>query len=252
LGFKERMLPNLGLSSVSLGPLTLYWWGGFIALGIAATLCLARHLSARDKLSFDHIVDLSVWTVAAALVGSRLMHVFFYEPAFFFANPSEILKVWHGGMSSTGGIILGTSAAIAYIVRNKLDIRAYGDVIARAIPASWVVGRLGCFLTHTHPGTLSNLPFAVRYPDGARLELSIIEAAIWAVIGLILWFMKRPRVPGMYIVLLALLYAPARFALDFLRVDNARYAGLTPAQFVMIGLFAVGIFGYFRFKTYDA
>ena len=50
----------------------------------------------------------------------------------------------------------------------------------------------------------------------------------------------------------ALLYAPLRFALDFLRVDNARYAGLTPAQYVMVGLLAVGLFGYFRFKKYDA
>lgn len=246
------MLPNIGLYSFSVGPITLYWWGGFVALGIAVTLLLARHLAQREKLSFDHIIDLSVWTVAAALVGSRLMHVFFYEPAFFFANPAEILKVWHGGMSSTGGIILGTSAAIAYIVRNKLDIRAYGDIIARAIPASWVIGRLGCFFTHTHPGTLSNLSIAVKYPEGGRLELSIIEACLWAVIGGILWFMPRPRRAGMYVAVLALAYAPARFAIDFLRVDNARYAGLTPAQYVMIGLFAVGIFGYFRFKTYDA
>jgi phosphatidylglycerol:prolipoprotein diacylglycerol transferase len=56
----------------------------------------------------------------------------------------------------------------------------------------------------------------------------------------------------MCLAYVALLYAPLRFGLDFLRADDVRYAGLTPAQYVMIGLFAAGIFGYFRFKKYDA
>jgi phosphatidylglycerol:prolipoprotein diacylglycerol transferase len=246
------MLPNFGLTSVDIGPIHLYWWGFFIALGIGVTMVIAEREAKKNKLSFDHLVDAAVWTVVAALVGSRLMHVLFYEPAYYFANPLEILQIWHGGMSSTGGIVLGTAAAIFYVFKKKLDIRAYGDVIARSLPAAWIVGRLGCFFTHTHPGTLSNMPWAVKYPDGGRLELSILEAAVWTVIGAVLWLIPRPKKAGMYLVYVALLYAPLRFALDFLRVDNARYAGLTPAQYVMVGLLAVGLFGYFRFKKYDA
>lgn len=246
------MLPYYGLTEIVVGPLHLYWWGFFVAVGIGFALWIANHEAKKNNLAIDQVVDLAVWTVVAALVGSRLMHVLFYEPSYYFAHPLEIVQIWHGGMSSTGGIVLGTAAAIIYVLKKKLDIRMYGDVVARSIPAAWIVGRLGCFFTHTHPGTLSNMPWAVKYPDGGRLELSILEAVIWAVIGAVLWLIPRPKKAGMYLVYVALLYAPMRFMLDFLRADDTRYAGLTPAQFVMVGLLLVGLFGYFRFKKYDA
>jgi phosphatidylglycerol:prolipoprotein diacylglycerol transferase len=246
------MLPLFGLTSVHIGALQLYWWGFFVALGIGVTLFVAERETKKQKLEFDHIMNLAMWTVVAALVGARLMHVFVYEPAYYLAHPLEIVRVWNGGMSSTGGIVLGAAVAIFYVLKKKLDIRAYGDVVARSLPAAWIIGRLGCFFTHTHPGTLSNMPFAVKYPEGGRLELSLLEAFAWAVIGTVLWLIPRPKKSGMCLAYVALLYAPLRFGLDFLRADDVRYAGLTPAQYVMIGLFAAGIFGYFRFKKYDA
>lgn len=246
------MLPYFGLTSVTVGPLHIFWWGFFVAAGIGFALYIAGRESKKQNASFDHIVDLAVWTVVAALVGSRLMHVFFYEPHYYADHLLEVFQIWRGGMSSTGGIVFGTVAAILYVVKNKLDVRVYGDIIARALPAAWIIGRLGCFFTHTHPGTLSNMPWAVKYPDGGRLELSILEAFVWLVIGAIVWLVRKPKQSGMYLVYVALLYAPMRFALDFLRAEDTRYSGLTPAQFVMIGLFLVGLFGYFRFKKYDA
>jgi phosphatidylglycerol:prolipoprotein diacylglycerol transferase len=46
--------------------------------------------------------------------------------------------------------------------------------------------------------------------------------------------------------LLAVGYSGCRFFLDFLRASDLsyvdrRYAGLTPAQFIVVGLFAVGV-----------
>ena len=48
-------------------------------------------------------------------------------------------------------------------------------------------------------------------------------------------YAKKPRPPGHVIGLAALMYAPVRFGLDFLRATDValpdqRYAGLTPAQ----------------------
>jgi phosphatidylglycerol---prolipoprotein diacylglyceryl transferase len=57
---------------------------------------------------------------------------------------------------------------------------------------------------------------------------------------------RRRRPPGAVIAWLALLYAPARFLGDFLRNTDlpgadARYAGLTFAQYCCIALLGVGI-----------
>ncbi|MGR9117247.1 MAG: hypothetical protein ACU85E_15935, partial [Gammaproteobacteria bacterium] len=42
------------------------------------------------------------------------------------------------------------------------------------------------------------------------------------------------------------IYAPARFFMDFLRVNDIRYAGLTPAQYVTVFMLLGGLALFFR------
>jgi prolipoprotein diacylglyceryltransferase len=56
------------------------------------------------------------------------------------------------------------------------------------------------------------------------LYLALVIAPLFAV------WARRRRVTGFYIVAFAALYFPVRFGLDVLRVADARYLGLTPAQ----------------------
>jgi prolipoprotein diacylglyceryltransferase len=56
------------------------------------------------------------------------------------------------------------------------------------------------------------------------LYLALVIAPLFAV------WARRRRVTGFYIVAFAALYFPVRFGLDVLRVADARYVGLTPAQ----------------------
>jgi len=43
--------------------------------------------------------------IVGIIVGARLGHCLFYEPAYYLANPIEILKIWEGGLASHGGVI---------------------------------------------------------------------------------------------------------------------------------------------------
>lgn len=254
------MLPYFNFSTLALGPLTIYVWGLFVALGIALFLWLVKFEARARQVSYERLLDLSVWVLVAAFVGARVFHVLFYEPTWFWAHPIEIIKIWHGGMSSTGGMVFGVSVALIYIWRHKLSAILYGDVICRMLPAAWILGRMGCYLTHMHPGRLSSAWFAVAVPAGARLDLGLIEAVAWLVIGVIFWALPRQRRAGFYISALLLIYPVVRFGLDFLRatdtaMPDARYFGLTPAQYVMIGLFALGLFLTYQWrnlKKYDA
>lgn len=251
------MFPYFEQITFALGPLTLHVWGLFIALGIIAAMLVARRDAARYKISFDIFLDLAMWTLIAAFVGSRLSHVFFYEPHYFLSHPVEIFKIWQGGMSSLGGIIVGTVTAVLFVAHYKLDIRAYGDVVARCMPIAWAIGRFGCYVTHMHPGASTTMPWGVRYSDGTRLDLGLLESVVWILIALVVWLIPRSKRPGFYLALVPLLYAPARFILDFFRthhdmsgmfIADARYAGLTPAQYGMIGLFLLGWYLAYKFK----
>ena len=105
------------------------------------------------------------------------------------------------------------------------------------MPTGWAIARIGCFLVHDHPGRLTRFPLAVQFPGGARHDLGLYEAVVLLAIAGLLWRLwARRRLEGRLLGLLAVLYGAARFLLDFLRASDvayadARYAGLTPAQY---------------------
>jgi phosphatidylglycerol:prolipoprotein diacylglycerol transferase len=124
-------------------------------------------------------------------------------------------------------------------------------------------------VVHDHPGALASpgALFAVAYPshpapaalgihflygDAPRYDLGTLELffAALLVLAFSLTWWRRVR-PGAYLVAGALAYAPARFAMDFLRLQDAeggdaRYAGLTPAQWGCILLVAFGMISLAR------
>jgi prolipoprotein diacylglyceryltransferase len=52
------------------------------------------------------------------------------------------------------------------------------------------------------------------------------------VVPVILLLGRRARAPGFFLGTFVPLYMPVRFGLDFLRIADARYGGLTPAQWL--------------------
>ncbi|MGB8329610.1 MAG: prolipoprotein diacylglyceryl transferase family protein, partial [Polyangiales bacterium] len=85
-------------------------------------------------------------------------------------------------------------------------------------------------------------------PYQPRHDLGLYEMLYAAlIIVLFLWLEHRSRRPvGFYCALLPLVYAPVRFLLDFLRATpleggDARYAGLTPAQWSSVLMVGIGL-----------
>jgi phosphatidylglycerol:prolipoprotein diacylglycerol transferase len=88
---------------------------------------------------------------------------------------------------------------------------------------------------------------ALHYGSQPRYDLGLIEMifAIFMAIGFALTW-RFGGAKGWYVVAASLLYAPVRFALDFLRetdpaMGDIRYWELTPAQWACFLLFAFGI-----------
>ena len=51
----------------------------------------------------EELLDkLTIYMAIGTIVGARLGHVLFYDPAFYFKHPLEILMTWHGGLASHG------------------------------------------------------------------------------------------------------------------------------------------------------
>ncbi len=219
-----------------------------VSLGILTALFVITRRAKRLKLDVKIISDAALWILVGALIGARLVTVLFYDPSIYFENPLEIFAIWHGGLSSVGGFIGAVVVGLWYFRRKQVDVWKYADATIFGLPIGLGIGRIGCFLIHDHPGTASDFVLAVQYPDGeARLDhglLLSINGFLMALVFAILARKKRPV--GMYLVVFGIWYGAVRFYLDFYRIIDATYLGLTPAQYVSVVMFVAGMWGAWR------
>lgn len=240
------MIPYFDIMTFRIGPATIYVWGLMVALGfLIGALCAKRYLEMR-KLDGGQIYNLVTWIIIAAMIGARLGHVIFYEPKFYFANPLEIFYVWRGGLASTGGFIGAAIAIFIFLKKQPVSSRPFFlDALAFGFPWGYAIGRVGCFLTHMHPGRFSNLFFAVRYPDAPRFDGGLIEAVNGVALGVFFLILsRRPSAPGFYFYVGSLWYATVRFFTDFLRAtdlpaSDVRLLAFTPAQWACLAVIVV-------------
>lgn len=240
------MIPYFEWHVVALGPLTLRVWGFFAALGVVSASWFALRQAKRIGFDMERFESMILWVIVWTFLGARLFHAVAYEPAYFLAQPLEILKVWKGGLSSFGGF-LGAAVSFFWHMRAKpFPLMQTADVLVKAAPLGLGCGRIGCFLIHDHPGTLAHGAgkwLAVAYPDGARYDLGLLLGALdFGIFGVFVALSRKSRADGFYFALFMLIYAPARFLLDFLRVIDVRYFGLTPGQYCSTALFVVGCY----------
>ena len=238
------MIPWFELPPLRVGPLTVQVFGVLAALGVALGARASAWAARRRGLDPRPVLDYALWGVLAGVAGGHLAHLFLYHPEEL-RDPWRLLRFWDG-LSSMGGLAAGVLAAILFFRKRGVPLAAYGDAFAVGVPTGWAVARVGCFLVHDHPGRRTDFPLAVAYPGGARHDLGLYEALVLVAIAALLWTLwSRRRLPGRLLPLLALLYGASRFLLDFLRASDlpgsdARYLGLTPAQYVAVLLVAWG------------
>lgn len=251
----------LGVYSLNVpgvGVLPIDPWATLVCIGFVIGLEVARARAISLKLDVRDIVDGAVFTVLMGFVIAHVVTVVFYFPERLYENGAmggvlSILRVWEG-FSSTGGFVGAVIGAwIFYTWIRPVGALRHADIICFGFPFGWFFGRMGCSVVHDHIGSLTTLPIGMAFPDyhvahGLRHELGIYEMTYMIPVMILFWFLGREdRVPGFFLGLFAVAYAPVRFILDFLRNtdlvnrQDARYFDLTPAQYGMIVLFFAGI-----------
>jgi phosphatidylglycerol:prolipoprotein diacylglycerol transferase len=247
------LLPRHALGNFPGVDVSLKPFGILVATGVYLGSYLAVKQARRVGLNDTVLTSFITWVLVVGFVSAHVLDVIFYYPGQLLSDPWSLLRLWEG-LSSFGGFTGGVLGAIAWKIRYRTRILPYADIVASAFPAAWVFGRMGCSTAHDHPGLHSELWFAVRYPDGGRFDLGLYEMLLTIPLAVAFLLLRRQRRPwGFYCSLMSIAYAPARFALDFLRerdrvveaggqlsVVDPRYAGLTPAQWACLGLLGFG------------
>ena len=239
------MIPYFVQPSLSLGPISIHAFGVLVAVGILVGMRLIRRRAAVWGMDPFVAERLTIWILLGGFAGAHLIDRLVYYSADALANPWSLLRFWEG-LSSFGGFLGAIVGAALFVRLQRMGSQKwlYLDVVAYAFPTSWFFGRTGCFLAYDHPGSATNILLAQRYSDGVvRHNLGLDEALYTLPVALLfLWLGRRgPRAPGFFVGWLAVLYAPVRFLLDFLRIADVRYFRFTPGQYGAVAIFVVGV-----------
>ena len=214
----------------------------------------------------EQVDDLLTWMILGVIIGGRLGYVLFYQPAFFAANPGEILAVWRGGMSFHGGFLGVLAGIVGFGLRNGLPVLRVGDAVAAAAPIGLFFGRIANFINAELWGRPTTVPWGVVFPGAdcppgwpvacARHPSQLYEAVLEGVVLFLLLAvalrrgaLARPgRVAGLFLAG----YALARIFVEFFRQADAQYvtpdnpfghvlAGLTMGQILSLPMLLAGV-----------
>ena len=212
----------------------LAFWvgGGMIGLGAAVWV-----LRRRDALGAASLGGLAVAAVAFAY-GAKVQHRLAYMRVTdaLVVPPADLLLP---GRRLPFGLVLGLAAALAWCRLAGARWRATGDALAVAAAVMQVVGRIGCFVSGCCAGTLSALPWAVRYgpnseawmlqrsagvlPDGASLTLPVhplplyFSLASLVLLSTLVALLRRGAPPGSLLLAAVVADPCVRLALEGLR-----------------------------------
>ncbi|HPM13122.1 MAG TPA: prolipoprotein diacylglyceryl transferase, partial [Bacteroidales bacterium] len=81
------------------------WYGLLFAVGFFVSYTFLGKIFKKEGLQQKELDNFTFMTFILLIVGLRLGHCLFYEPAEYLANPIRILFVWEGGLASHGGAI---------------------------------------------------------------------------------------------------------------------------------------------------
>lgn len=206
------------------------WYGLLFALGLLILgPMIEDRIWKREKLNPEWMNSLFIYVVLGTVIGARLGHVLFYDPAYYLANPAKIFAVWEGGLASHGGTIGIIIAVWIYSKRvTKKSILWTLDRLAVPTGLAAALIRLGNLMNSEIFGKPTDQPWGFIFPRAS-------EFAGYAEKGLTIPACH----PTQIYEALAYLVVFAVCMYLYWRKDAARrYSGL------ILGYFLLGVFGF--------
>jgi phosphatidylglycerol:prolipoprotein diacylglycerol transferase len=246
----------------TIGTLKIYTYGLLVAAGFSIGVILALYFGKKQGISRENILDISFYSLLAAIIGSRILFVII-EYRLFISNPLDIFKIWEGGLVFYGGILLVIPVIYGYIRKKSLPLWTTLDVFAPSLAIGHSIGRIGCFSAGCCYGKPTTLPWGVVFSDANSMAVTgislhptqLYESAAELGIFIILIIMRKHKsFDGQLVLSYLLLYSFARFIIEFFRGDIERgiiINGFSVAQGISIILFIISLicFTALRKKT---
>lgn len=244
-----------------IGPLQITGFGLMMMLAFLMGGWLIDRECRRLGFVADYAGDIIVGAVIGGIIGAKLWFVAIHPDQSIFERSG---LVWYGGFvgGALGVVINGW--------RRRVPIAWTAHLVAPALAAAYAIGRVGCYVVGDDYGIPTNLPWAVRFPqgrpattagelrafhvrvasnipDGTLLGVhptQLYEIALMTIVFALVWKWRiRDRGTGWLFGVYLALAGTERFFVEFLRAKDDRYAPgvLSIAQMMSILVVVVGI-----------
>lgn len=235
-----------------LGPISVRWYGFLFAMAFVAGYFIMTWVFKKENRPQTDLEQLTVYMIFGTVIGARLGHCLFYNPAYYLSNPIEIFKVWEGGLASHGAAI-GIIFAI-YLFSNKKKNYSMIWVLDRVVIVVALAGtfiRLGNLFNSEIIGIPTDVAWAFIFysvDDLPRHPAQLYESIAYFIIFIVLWFVyykgyEKNR-SGLLFGLFLVLVFTFRFFVEFLKENQTGFeAGmaLNMGQLLSIPFVTIGL-----------
>ena len=237
-------IPSPTFSQFQIGPLTIHMYAITMLTGMIVAVWILTHRWKKLGGTFDQVLDVALISIVFGLICARIFHVLTVPNAYFPPNgdPSEILKVWHGGMAIFGALIGGSLAAGIWAHHKKYSLLLLADALAPGLLVAQAIGRLGNWFNQELYGMPTTLPWGLKLnsadaigksqqcytgstcPAGTLFHPTFLYEMIWNLIGaaIIVWGLGKIASKlkvGMQMAFYLMWYGLGRSWIEMLRIN---------------------------------
>ena len=240
---------------LNLGFIEVRYYGLCWALALGIGLWIFSKIFKRENLSDKTLDSLFWYAVIATVLGARLGHCYFYEPAYYLSHPAEVLQIWNGGLASHGaafGLLIGL---YLFSRKNRLSYIWILDRIGIAITIGGALIRLGNLFNSEVYGAPTTLPWGFIFVNGNENQTlpchptQLYEALAYVIIFVILcvmYFKKdiARKCQGVMFGWFLILLFGARFLIEFIKnaqVEFEKSMILDMGQWLSVPFIILGI-----------
>jgi len=203
------ILWNPDVDLFHLGGIHVRYYSVCWIIGLTLAYLIVKRLYKEQGEKEEHFDPLFLYCFFGILIGARLGHCLFYEPAYYLSHPLDMILPFrqtaagwkftgYEGLASHGGTLGLMIALWLYVRKTKVNIVWVLDNIAIATPITACFIRLGNLMNSEIVGNATDVAwgfiFARNGEDFARHPAQLYEAIAYLIIFCIgIWLYKRYR-----------------------------------------------------------
>jgi phosphatidylglycerol:prolipoprotein diacylglycerol transferase len=176
-----------------IGAVYIPSYGAIAAVGVLLALLLAQRLAAIVGIAPQHVWNLLILALCAALISARLLLIAFNWRDLL-VHPMWMLglAMIHNPLLAGAGALTGLLAAWIYTRRMKLPLLITADVLAAPVALALAFEQVGALLAGSGYGMPALVPWAVTYTSplaarwsGAPLGIAVHPVQAYAAFGML-------------------------------------------------------------------